>query len=177
MATITTIEYRVRFLRDTDARFEECNGEARPLTPAEYAENQYRACPIHPRGNKDHDRREHGRAWCGQILHVGDGRICGREYEDVPYAEYLAYYGNKDRHRYIGVVVETRANICSCCGRGDVWIQQPGLWHIDFMDDNAEWLAIRRNLDKPYTPAEALQLPGYLANVVKEQLQEAGYEV
>jgi hypothetical protein len=33
--------YRVRFVQDPDAQFEECNGEARPLTAEEYAENEY----------------------------------------------------------------------------------------------------------------------------------------
>src|SRR4029453_15521147 len=33
--------YRVRFVHDDDAEFEECNGQARPLTEAEYAEHSY----------------------------------------------------------------------------------------------------------------------------------------
>lgn len=33
--------YRIRFVIDPDARFEECNGESRPLTEEEYAEYQY----------------------------------------------------------------------------------------------------------------------------------------
>lgn len=35
------LEFRVRFVIDEEARFEECNGEARPLTESEYADNQY----------------------------------------------------------------------------------------------------------------------------------------
>lgn len=34
-------QYRVRFVVDPDASFEECNGEVRPLTAEEYAENEY----------------------------------------------------------------------------------------------------------------------------------------
>lgn len=33
--------YRVRFIEDPDARFEESNGEARPLTEEEYTGNEY----------------------------------------------------------------------------------------------------------------------------------------
>lgn len=176
IAKSTNVEYRVRFLRDTDARFEECNGEARPLTEAEYLkEGQYMACPVHPHGDKSNDRRQGGKAWCGQTLHVGAGKVCGREYAPVPYADYLAYYGNKDRHRYIGVVVETQDNVCTHCGRGDGWQTTPGLWNIDLMDDGVEWLFIRRRLNEPIRAALVSSLPGYLAVVAKEQLEEAGY--
>lgn len=34
-------EYRIRFVEDPDAQFEECNGEARSLTEDEYRENEY----------------------------------------------------------------------------------------------------------------------------------------
>lgn len=40
---------RIKFVVDPDAQFEECNGEARPLTEDEYRENPYRGCPMHPR--------------------------------------------------------------------------------------------------------------------------------
>src|SRR5688572_7065959 len=41
MPTAKAAEYRVRFVQDPHASFEECNGESRPLSEAEYAENQY----------------------------------------------------------------------------------------------------------------------------------------
>lgn len=40
--------YRVRFVLDTEARFEECNGQSRPLTEEEYAVNYYND----PQGNR-----------------------------------------------------------------------------------------------------------------------------
>jgi hypothetical protein len=38
---MATKAYRVRFVYDNDAQFEECNGEARPLTEDEYRDNEY----------------------------------------------------------------------------------------------------------------------------------------
>lgn len=35
------MEYRIRFTIDPDGQFEECNGEARPLTAEEYHGNEY----------------------------------------------------------------------------------------------------------------------------------------
>lgn len=36
-----TPQYRIRFVIDPDAEFEECNGERRPLTREEYKGNEY----------------------------------------------------------------------------------------------------------------------------------------
>jgi hypothetical protein len=151
--------YRVKFVIDEQARFEECNGEPRPLTEAEYAENQYRACPKHPRGSTLPARTENGRAWCGD---------CGTEYADVPYADYLEYQGNPDRHVYLGVIVEKK---CKCCG---TWTNAASLWHIDFMDDDRAYQ--QTNLDHWYEPDVAGRLPDYAGEVAREQLEEAGYK-
>lgn len=126
--------YRVKFVIDEDARFEECNGQARPLTRAEYAEAEYQK----------------------------DGK-------PVPYAEYRRYYGNPDRHVYLGCVVEAQ---CPCC---DGWTADgASLWRIDFMDDDRAYQAV--TLDKWYTPAEAIKLPDYAGSVAGEILSEAGYK-
>jgi len=170
------VEYRVRIVHDPISKFEECNGNIGPLSEAEYRENQYMACPIHPRGDKSNDRLEAVRAWCGQTLHVGTGKVCGRAYEPVSYADYLQYLGNPDRHRYVGIIVDTQANICPHCDRGDGWINGAGLWSIDLMDDSPEWLFIRRKLDTPIRAAIASSLPGCLCEIAVQQLQENGYK-
>lgn len=152
------IAYRVRFESDADARFEECNGENRPLTREEYRKNEYYACPNHLRGWKGNDSSAFGVGICG---------MCQTQYAPVPYAEYLAYYGNPERHVYLGVIVEQQ---CGCC---QSWTVANSLWNIDFMDDSREFAAvtIARNL----TPVEALALPGYAGEVAREQLEDAGY--
>lgn len=146
----------IRFTIDTDAQFEESNGEARPLTAAEYAGNEYRACPNHPRGPKDHDRVENGRAWCAQ---------CGTEYTDVPYTEYLAYYGNPDRHLYIGI---ESAYDCACCHSR---VSADSLWNIDLMDDSTEARALV--LDRWMPADQAIALPGYLGELATEYAETA----
>lgn len=47
------------------------------------------------------------------------------------------------------------------------------LWHIDFMDDSAEYAAVL--IDHPYAPDEAIALPGYLADVARDVLDEGGW--
>lgn len=123
-------EYAVRFVIDEEAQFEECNGEARPLTEAEYADNEY----------------------------MKDG-------QPIPYAEYLRYYGNPDRHVYL--LAEARKR-CPCCG---VWTTAASLGNIDFMDDSEEIRVV--DSGRWYTPAEAESLPGYLREVAREVLDEA----
>lgn len=156
---MTTL-YRVKIVRDTDARFEECNGEARPLTEDEYRENSYRACPLHRRAGT-------------QVLQVGPPQIqgcaaCGNTaYEDIPYAEYRAYYGNPRLHVYLGVIVESMTPPV-----GD-WIVADSLWGIDSMREDVE--AKRQHRNRWLSPTEALALPGYLADCCAQVLEEAGY--
>lgn len=153
--------YRVKFVVDEDARFEECNGESRPLTKAEYAKNQYMGCPTHPRGfngTKEHDTTsppKSGRGVCA----------CGKRYQPIPYAEYLAYYGNPDRHVYLGCIVERE---CPCC-----YTFKPAgsLWHIDCMDDDKAFTSI--TLGRYYSDADARALPDYLGQVAGEVLDDA----
>lgn len=152
--------FRVRFEFDNDAQFEECNGEARPLTEAEYAENGYRGCPNHPRSKVAPQRTENGRAWCGE---------CGTEYADIPYAEYLAYYSNPERHVFFTCIVE---GACSCCGK---WSVLASLVNIDIMDNDPALRTLYTGQN--YTPAEALALPGYFGDVAKDELTEAGYVI
>jgi hypothetical protein len=161
MANNNGTRYRVYFTEDHDSKFEESNGEPRPFTEAEYANNQYRGCP-------DHWRAGHDVTSTPNVSACSD---CGRlstDWADVPYAEYLAYYGNPAKHRYVGVVVEVQSGIKD-------WTVKASLWSIDFMIDNPEWRAIRGRLDTKLTPDEATTLPGYLADVAREQLDEAGY--
>lgn len=153
--------YRVRFIYDEDARFEECNGEARPLTEEEYAQNSYMGCSRHPRGyqgTKEHDttaKGQPGRSVCA----------CGRLYEPIPYEEYRAYYGNPDRHVYLGCVVEAQ---CGACGE---WHRAESLWGIDFMNDSRELNAI--NIGEWMPEAEARKLPGYAGETARDLLSEA----
>lgn len=146
----------VRFSYDQDAVFEECNGGSGPLSEAEYAENQYMACPDHPRGDKAGDRVENGRAWCAH---------CGKQYAPVPYAEYLAYYGNPEMHVYLGVEASYR---CPGCSQR---VKIGGLWNIDFMQDSRELFAI--DVGKWISVDKARALPGYAREVAEEQIQEA----
>lgn len=154
--------FRVRFVRDDDARFEECNGEPRPLTEAEYLENEYRGCALHPRaGSKVLD--------ASVSPNVVACEVCGNtEYTAIDYAEYRAYYGNPDQHRYIGVIVDLA---CGCCGHR-LEENKSSLWNIDVMRDGEEWAAIRHRLNQSLTVDQALALPGYLAEVAREQLDE-----
>lgn len=147
--------FRVRFVIDPEASFEECNGEARPLTAEEYAENQYMGCPVHPRSKvmAKSQPAQPGRAWCGE---------CGREHEPIPYAEYLEYYGNAERHVYLGAIVD---KLCTHCGS---WTEAGSLWHIDLMDDDRELTLI--TLNKPMAIDQA---PGYLGEVARELVAEA----
>lgn len=152
--------YRVRFTLD-DHQFEECNGEARPLTEEEYAENAYRACPDHMRAGT-------------QVLDLGGkGKpqiqgcaVCKRtDYVDIPYAEYLAYYGNPDRHVYLFAEVEKQ---CRCCKS---WTDtDANLGGIDLMDDSPEIRANRT--DEWIEGDEIAKLPGYLREVAEELIAE-----
>lgn len=133
MNTLLTFKFTI----DDDAQFEECNGESRPLTEAEYVENGYRQCSIHPRQSCACD---------------------GLGYVEVPYAEYLQYYGNPDRHVYVFL------DVYYPDGGSD------GLGNIDLMDDSDEWLALihqfgRSIIGRKISAAQAVRLPGYLRDV------------
>lgn len=170
MATDT--RYRVHFVIDHDAEFEECNGENRSLTEAEYAENEYRGCPTHPRGSKAADTVKPGVPRQGVCA-------CGLEYAPIPYAEYLAYYGNPEMHVYIGTIVERQTGVQD-------WETAEAVWNSDFMaddpaltvvsiwerDDDADGMT-----DRYYSVNEAQQLPGYFRELALTELQEAGWEV
>lgn len=132
MASKHAPQYRVRFTIDPDGRFEECNGEARPLTPEEYAKNQY-----------------------------------FRDGTPIPYAEYLRYYGNPDRHVYLQSEVQRR---CPCC---EQWQHVNGTGWIDFMDDDPELAKI----DTWYDPSTIEGwTAGYLRLIALEDLTDAGYK-
>lgn len=159
--------YRVRFVHDIDATFEESNGEARPLTRAEYAESPYRGCPQHPRaGTIVISKGGHGRP------QVQGCAICrNTKYQDLPYEEYRAYYGDPTQHVYLGCIVEGQ---CDCCAS---WVQLASLWSIDMMIDDPALERIRLGSDEEYlSPDQALALPGYLAEVAREELEEAGWK-
>lgn len=132
MATRQTPAYRVRFQYDEDAHFEECNGESRPLTEEEYAENAY----------------------------MRDG-------QPIPYAEYLEYYGNPDRHVYLLAHAQKR---CPCCGE---WGSDAYLGGIDYMDDSPKLRVI--DINQFIDPDGALALPGHLRECAAGVLQEAGW--
>lgn len=154
-------KYRIRFVIDEEAQFEECNGEARPLTAEEYAENSYRACPDHPRaGSKVIQPAK------GKRPSVVGCAVCGRtDYQDIPYEEYRAYYGNPDRHVYIQSEVQRQ---CPCCGS---WQFCGGTGHIDFMDDAPELDAV--GADGWYAEGAVGQIPGYLREIAREDIGEA----
>lgn len=89
--------------------------------------------------------------------------------QPIPYDEYLEYYGNPDRHVYVGVIVDKR---CQCCRQWEE--NKASLWGIDFMDDSPEVDAVHLP-ECEFTVEQALRLPGYLGEVAKEVLHEAGY--
>lgn len=129
MNPINADDLRFRIVTDPDASFEECNGEARPLTEAEYADTEY---------FDDNGTRA------------------------IPYAEYLAYYGNPDRHVYLGVILEARCPLCTH------WHEVGSLWHIDLMDDDPALRHARINgAPVPYTVAATEPL-GYLGDVARD---------
>lgn len=122
--------FRVRFVIDEEGRFEECNGESRPLTEDEYVGNCY----------------------------MKDGK-------PVPYSEYLRYYGNPDRHIYLGCIVDGE---CPCCL---TWDEKAALWGIDVMDDDKALREVQ--LNESYTAEEASKLPNFFGEIAREQLEEA----
>lgn len=130
-----TKDYRVRFVYDQDAEFEECNGERRPLTESEYKEAGYQNNGV-----------------------------------NVTYTEYLAYYGNPDRHVYLACIVDKQ---CACC---DQWRTAESLWNIDMMDDDPSLQRI--TIDRNYTLTEILAIDAsdYLASIAREVLADSGYQ-
>lgn len=108
----------------------------------------------------------------GEARPFTEAEYKGNEYQkdgkDVSYADYRAYYGNPDRHVYLGAIVEKQ---CACC---QSWTVAGSLWRLDFMDDSIECQTV--SLDRYMAPIDALKLPGYLAEVARELLAEAGYK-
>lgn len=156
------VDYRIRFEVDPDARFEECNGEARPLTREEYAENVYRGCPDHPQAGTV--ALPIGAAGATDATPLVGCRICGRsDYRDLTYAEYRAYYGDPDRHVYVQSRVQRQ---CPCC---EQWMDTGGTGRIDLMDDAPEL----RALDRWFAADAIHQLPGYLREVAEQDVEEA----
>ncbi len=156
------INYRVKFVIDHDAQFEECNGEPRPLTPQEYAENSYRACPQHPTaGTKVID--------FGPPQVQGCARCGNTKYEDISYDDYLSYYGDPERHVYLGCIVEKQ---CPCC---NTWAVANSVWNIDLMDDDPAFEHL--TLDHGYTPDDAIgaSIGGHLSEIAREELHESGW--
>lgn len=86
-----------------------------------------------------------------------------RPLTETEYADYLAYYGNPDRHVYLGAVVE------ECCDRCGQWAVVASLWNIDLMDDDPAYL--QTPLDT-WIPLDA-PLTGYLAQIRDELRDEA----
>lgn len=162
----TGTRYRVRFVYDDQASFEESNGEPRPLTEEEYQDNQYMGCPDHPRGyqgTKANDTSDAGRGTCA----------CGKAYAPIPYDEYRAYYGNPEKHVYLGCIVEAKCNAC------DIFRTVEALWNIDCMIDDRDLHSVTiSTLDQPtksgyLSEDEARKLAGYLGEVARELLEEA----
>lgn len=158
--------YRVAFVWDSDASFEESNGESRPMTEAEYAGNEFYGCPDHPRAaTRAKSPTEQG---------IGICTVCGKRSEPIPYAEYLAYYGNPEMHVYIGTIIETQSGI------GD-WTVAESMWRSDLMTDDPALHKVHVTDDEPkhlhyYDPATARKLPGYFGELAREMLSEAGYK-
>ena len=86
----------------------------------------------------------------------------------IPYDQYLQYYGNPDRHVYLGCVAEVQ---CPCC---DHWESDASVWHIDFMDDDPELSAV--NVGKAIPAMDAMNLPGYAGEIAREMLAESGMQ-
>jgi hypothetical protein len=95
----------------------------------------------------------------------------GAEYmqdgKPVSYTDYRAYYGNPDRHVYLGAIVEKR---CSCCG---TWKTDASLWRIDVMDDDPEAYVVGQTFELERLHA----IPGYLRSIACELFDEAGAEM
>lgn len=159
MTTKNLSGYRVRFVIDDDAQFEECNGESRPLTEEEYQQNQYMACPNigHRQAGSYAEPKNSGIGYCAR---------CHTRFAPVSYSGYLSYYGNPERHVYLICELEKQ---CECCHK---FSNVQGLGNIDCMDDSPEYLHTK--LDHWYSLGEVVDDPkfGYLGDVAKELRSE-----
>lgn len=81
----------------------------------------------------------------------------------VSYKDYLAYYGNPERHVYLTCVIEEQ---CEACG---TWRVSDSLGWIDLMDDDSALRMIE--LGKDLCPEEAKKLPGELGCVASDLLR------
>jgi hypothetical protein len=103
------------------------------------------------------------------LINPADDPTTGKRRKKT-YAEYLKYDGNPERHIGLAVLLDRR---CPCCGEWKDGVQ--ALWGIDFMDDSPEYL--KTSLSKPYAVSELANVPGYLAEVARELLQEEGVQL
>lgn len=156
--------YRVRFVEDAGAQFEECNGESCPLTEEEYADNRYMGCPDHPRAGSIPDPCHPGTS-LGLCARVD----CRKPLAPIPYEEYRAYYGNPKMHVYLGVVAD---RLCPHCGNWEEGVSS--VWGVDFMVDSRELDSF--TLDDPIAAEIAVQLPGYAGELAREELIDAGWK-
>ncbi len=88
---------------------------------------------------------------------------------EMPYADYCAYYGDPERHIGAAVVVDRMRP------EDRDWVRVTGLYDIDLMDDSPEAseVPVGGHTTRWYYPD---RLPvGYLGEVARELLQEAGY--
>ena len=89
-----------------------------------------------------------------------------RDGQPISYAEYLAYYGNPERHVYLMSEVE---KACRCC---HTYSYAGGTGYIDFMNDDPALAEV----GIWYTPAEAERL-GHLREIALQDLEDAGYRL
>lgn len=142
-------QYRVRVDYETEPDLHTPEGEALPGSEAAYLANPYRVPADYPRVRP---RPEDG----------------GVGYRDMTWEEYLAYYGDPNRHTVVAVSVQQQ---CPHCGE---WKDAGALYNIDMMDDDREldrvamgqWEPVHVGID---------QRRGHLADVAKELLREAGW--
>lgn len=87
----------------------------------------------------------------------------------LPYAEYIKYQGNPDRHVVIGMIVQTR---CPHCG---AWHDGTSVWGYDFMDDDPFLMQVQV-LPEPgetYTPEQIEGWPDWPKHEALELFRQA----
>jgi hypothetical protein len=103
-----------------------------------------------------------------EVDYLCDGPYNRPDGSPLPYAEYVAYSGNPDRHIVLGAIVQTR---CSCCKH---WADAGSLWGIDLMDDDPALQGIHISTLNDRLPAcyELVDLTGYLAEIARDLCAE-----
>ncbi len=108
-----------------------------------------------PRGVDDHPLPEPERVY--------DQNPClDRQGRELSYKEYCAYYGDPERHIMLWVAVEHQ---CAHCGESRVVESLSG---IDLMEDDPWTVGV-------FAADLAVKLGGYLGQVCRELLEEAGW--